>query len=263
MKKLFSFLMCAILALSLAACGGSPAPETEKTAELRAQYGFYDESAKQIKIGIKDITAEQADEVFIVLASHCGLDGAIKDVYKKNSAGNDNTYSYYWDGSAATYDIVLDGGIVSEVYNGSILVYPAPEPTDELPAESEPLTLDAAVDAAIADAGAIKDNVVVGNGVVSIYLKCADNLTLSGVRRSASTEARDILESLQGYEEITRIALFWTFPLIDAYGNETEENVMKIQFEKETLQKINFDNFDWSNFPDIADDYFEHAALSK
>lgn len=125
------------------------------------------------------------------------------------------------------------------------------------------MTIDAAVDSAIEEAGATKDNVIIGNGVVSIYLKGADNFTNNMVRNGMFIEARDILKVLQGREEITKIALFWSLPLIDKLGNAKEDTVMKIQLEKDTLQSINFDKFDWNNFPDIADDYFEHAALSQ
>lgn len=312
MKRLMYSLVCAAVLLGLAACGGSPAPETAKAAELRAQYDFYDKSVKEIVSGMS-VTAEQADDIFVILTS-CGLDGAIRNVYKNNSAG-DNTYSYYWEGSASTYDTVLNGGVVSEVLNewGNV-IYPPERSTETLNAEAvgnvtalieglsadssrsdyeaaqaaydflsnslkkqipenlveslsvyglSTMTLESAVDSAIESAVATKDNVLIENGIVSIYLKGSDNFTNNMIRGGMLMEAADILEYLQPRSDIDRIALFWSFPLVDVRGNTSEETVMIIQFERDNWQSINFEGFDRDNFAVVADDYFEHAALSN
>ncbi len=134
------------------------------------------------------------------------------------------------------------------------------------------MTTETAVESAIENARAQKDKVSITEHagtedeldvIVSVYLKGSDNLTTNMVRTGMLIEACDILKYLQARSEISRIALFWSLPLVDVYGNTSEDVVMKIQLEKETFQKINFDSFDWNNFSDIADDYFEHPALLK
>ena len=75
-------------------------------------------------------------------------------------------------------------------------------------------------------------------------------------------QAADILESLQSRDDIGRVTLFWAFPLVDAYGNTSTETVMKATFYKDTISKINFDNFDYNNIPVICDDFYQHAALN-
>lgn len=37
---------------------------------------------------------------------------------------------------------------------------------------------------------------------------------------------------------------------------------MKATFYKDTISKINFDNFDYNNIPVICDDFYQHAALN-
>lgn len=50
---------------------------------------------------------------------------------------------------------------------------------------------------------------------------------------------------------------------MDQYGNEKKDNVMKITLNRETLDKINYDNFLHNNLPKVANQYWEHPALSK
>lgn len=315
MKKVLSFLMCAILALSLAACGGVLVDlDTPKSAELKGQYDFYEKSVTNIRTGMS-LTPEQSDEVFIALVSV----GADTEIYSSGKvAGKDSTYSVNWSGSVGSREVDITDGVVTEIRNGVDVLYPLERSTalinaqavetvtgliEGLTADSSradyeaaqsaydalsetllhnlkkeipknlveklseynlfTMTLESAVEAAIEEAGAKKDKVVSANGIVSIYLKGSDNLTNNMIRDGMLIEANNILEYLQPRSDISRIALFWTLPLVDTFGNTAEDTVMKIQLEKDTLDKINFDDFDWNKYPDIADDYFEHAALSK
>jgi hypothetical protein len=81
------------------------------------------------------------------------------------------------------------------------------------------------------------------------------------LRDAMFSDAQTILECLQVRDDIGRIALFFSQPLIDSYGNVEDKTVIKIQLEKETFQKINFEYFNRNKFPDIADDYYEHAIF--
>jgi|GEM_PF-1916413 len=131
------------------------------------------------------------------------------------------------------------------------------------------MTIAAAVDSAIEAARADVESVKINENkekedgeIILIYLKGKDNFTVNMIRDGMLLQARDILAYLHGRNDISEICIFWSLPLTDAYGNTTESNVMKLALEKDSLQRINFDNFDWNNFPDIADSYYEHAALS-
>lgn len=59
------------------------------------------------------------------------------------------------------------------------------------------------------------------------------------------------------------IAITVTFPLIDAFGNTSEQPVMRVRLTRATLEKINFDGFLIDNLPGIADYYWQHPAISK
>ena len=52
-----------------------------------------------------------------------------------------------------------------------------------------------------------------------------------------------------------------TYPLIDKYGNATEEIVIKASYSNETRQKLNFDNLIFNNIDTAADEWWMHAAL--
>lgn len=132
---------------------------------------------------------------------------------------------------------------------------------------TKPATLEEKIDDAIIKARGEKEDVKVLDNVnggknIEITLKGKDNLTTNMIRTGMLIQAKEILEELQPLEEITQVCLFWTFPLVDVYGNEKTDTVMKILIKKETLKKINFENFDWNKFPTIADDYHESAALT-
>lgn len=110
----------------------------------------------------------------------------------------------------------------------------------------------------------INDNLGTGSGkVVLLYLKGSDNLTNKMIKTGMLMDTKDILQTLQPRDDISEITFFWSFPLVDAYGNTSEDTIMKINISKETLDKINFERFDYNSIPDIADDYFEHTALSQ
>ncbi len=260
----------AALALSLSACSGAEI-STAKSDELKSQYSYYEKSVKEISQKM-NVTPEQADEIFLVLVNNCGLDGEIKSIY---TTDNDATYSYYWEGSAKTQEITIENGVVSEVRYLSEVLYPVesvdnsdnPTETQE-PDSTTELSLETAVDSAIESAHAEKDRVTInddlgtGNGkIVLIYLKAQDNLTNNMMITGMLMEARDILQALQGRDDVSEITMFWSYPLIDASGNTEESTIYKVNVAKTTLDEINFDRFDYKSIPDIADDFFEHPTL--
>ena len=158
-----------------------------------------------------------------------------------------------------------------EVAQNSLISEPAPEQTLIKPSESkpkptpEPTTIEALVDSAIEKAGAEKEGVQINDGsegkIVQINLKGKSNLTVNLMRTGMHSEAAGILKQLQGVDELSVVSIYWSLPMADAFGNTSDDIVMGIIFGKETLGKINFDNFIYSNIPIIADKYIEHPAF--
>lgn len=101
------------------------------------------------------------------------------------------------------------------------------------------------------------------NTEVDIYLKTQVGLSNSGTVSSMHLDAQRILEQLQNRSDIDTIVLSWDMQSTDVYGNSKDINVMVITISKETLNKINFDNFNIENFPDVADEYYLAAQLKQ
>lgn len=57
------------------------------------------------------------------------------------------------------------------------------------------------------------------------------------------------------------IAVNWSVPLVDKYGNEEYGVVLQLEFKPETLAKMNFGNIATKNLRDVADIYGEHPAI--
>ena len=136
-RKTFPVILAAALLLS--GCGATVDLNTPKSAELKQEYSYYQNSVDKIRTEMK-VTPEEADDIFIVLTD-CGVDSEINYVIQKPST--DNCFSVWSSGSE--YVTTLSGTAVESVsLNGSVL-YPAsiadtetppqevsPEPTDKV-----------------------------------------------------------------------------------------------------------------------------------
>lgn len=101
------------------------------------------------------------------------------------------------------------------------------------------------------------------NGFLEITAAGSDNLTNNMVKDGMWIDATDTLKDLKDVVAIKDVAFSITLPMVDKFGNESQSVVMKINLTQATLKKINWNNFTFSNLPDIADSYWEHPALSK
>lgn len=112
MKKI-SFVLSFLICLLLCSCGSS----TPKSAELTEKYDFYKSSISGLKTAT-GVTAEEADELFIVLASECGVDSFF--TVTKNTSGGFYNVNY----GLNTLEVYLDENTISEVYNKKDKIYP-------------------------------------------------------------------------------------------------------------------------------------------
>ncbi|OKO50511.1 hypothetical protein ABH17_029365 (plasmid) [Bacillus toyonensis] len=72
-----------------------------------------------------------------------------------------------------------------------------------------------------------------------------------------------ILKDLNKEKEISEITFIYKYPMVDPNGNEKKDTVMKITLNRETLDKINFDNLLHDNLPKIANKYWEHPDFNR
>ncbi|MGN5653440.1 hypothetical protein [Bacillus sp. Brlt_9] len=99
--------------------------------------------------------------------------------------------------------------------------------------------------------------------IVLLTAEAKENVSANYTKKGMWIATISILKDLKNEKNISEIAFFYTYPLVDQYGNEKKDNVMKITFNRETLDKINYDNFLHNNLPKVANQYWEHPALSK
>ena len=102
------------------------------------------------------------------------------------------------------------------------------------------------------------------NDAFEIVLNGDDNFTTNMMRTGMLSKSADVFEEVSKYEDVTTkdLSIGWMMTLVDQYGNENEQRVLNIRLSKETLAKINWDNFNYDNFENIAETYFIHPALT-
>ena len=89
-----------------------------------------------------------------------------------------------------------------------------------------------------------------------------DNLTANMVRGGARIDIRDILEVIaDGSEPYTSVFLRGTFAMVDRLGNASESPVVEATYTKETIDRINLENFLTDNVYVIAEDTDLHPEF--
>jgi hypothetical protein len=89
-----------------------------------------------------------------------------------------------------------------------------------------------------------------------------ENLTEGLTKDSARVEAVDILKAISDWGASYRsIRIEGTYPLVDEFGNATEETVVEAVYRRRTVQQINFGGFDFKNAFEIADFAQVHPAF--
>ena len=101
------------------------------------------------------------------------------------------------------------------------------------------------------------------NGVLTVQALGHDNFTEAMIKKGMWMDVHDSLKDLKDNQDIKTITVSVLFPMQDAYGNSSDDAVMKMTFGPETRSKINWENFTWSGIPKIAEDYWEHPYFRK
>mgnify|MGYP001316291473 FL=1 len=63
--------------------------------------------------------------------------------------------------------------------------------------------------------------------------------------------------------DINKLVLTWIFPAVDAKGNNMKGTFLNVSMTRETADSINWDNFNHSNLPEVADAYVETPLLTQ
>ncbi|MBH0359015.1 hypothetical protein [Bacillus toyonensis] len=89
------------------------------------------------------------------------------------------------------------------------------------------------------------------------------NLTNATDKILVWNDTTNILKELSKEKEIQKIIFVWKAELTDTYGNKKTDPVVKMNIDRETIDKINFDNFLYKNLPTVVSDYWQHPAIAK
>ncbi|WP_033827757.1 hypothetical protein [Bacillus andreraoultii] len=91
----------------------------------------------------------------------------------------------------------------------------------------------------------------------------ADSSSFGNTKFKILMNSAKISEKIFKDEQVSQFILLWDLPLVDAYGNVDNALVARIVLSKDTANLINWENLNYERLPEIADEYFEHNALSK
>lgn len=95
---------------------------------------------------------------------------------------------------------------------------------------------------------------------VGITSKLSGGWNEKTMRDSFYNDVVAVVSGLQN-EEFDRLVFDATADMQDEYGNVKEMKVLTVNLTKETVDKINFENFQSRNLPNVADAIFVHPAF--
>lgn len=101
---------------------------------------------------------------------------------------------------------------------------------------------------------------------VHVELMGKENLTTNMTVTSMRLAIREVLYTVKNLNlKFSNVGVSVKYPLTDQYGNSNDEFVIKSNFGAETIDKLNKDKnkLETDNLPVIADEWWEHPALSK
>lgn len=102
-----------------------------------------------------------------------------------------------------------------------------------------------------------------GTKLITVKIKASDNLTNNLMRVGIQDESTKMLEKFTQEKKISSVLFLWTFDLQDSYGNSKEDTITKIVVNRDVMDKINYKDFLYSDLPTVANQYWEHPAMSK
>ncbi len=102
--------------------------------------------------------------------------------------------------------------------------------------------------------------------ILFVTFSINDNLTEGFIVTGIQSDITDILKTVTqsrlvpGLQSIT---VSGTFVLADQFGNKSEDLVIRATYSRATLDKINWDNFLYTNILNIADDLYVQQDLQR
>ncbi len=99
---------------------------------------------------------------------------------------------------------------------------------------------------------------------ISVQFAINDNLTENLIIFGAKEDVLKIIKTVHDSSlDYSAVGVVGTFSMQDAYGNVTEDKVVRLDYDKATIDKINWDNFLSDNVYTIADLNLTNALFNK
>ncbi|MEH7457712.1 hypothetical protein V7183_10865 [Bacillus sp. JJ1127] len=99
--------------------------------------------------------------------------------------------------------------------------------------------------------------------IVLLKLKAKESITKNMSKKGMWMDTKQMLEAFAKKQEITQVVWFWEAPLTDASGNKEQGTIMKITYDRQAIDKIDFKHFVYKDVPTTATEYWQHQALEK
>ena len=98
------------------------------------------------------------------------------------------------------------------------------------------------------------------SGNVRIVMKKIP-LSQNTYKKQLLNDSQQILQKLSGLKDVSYVNLEWQGKLIDQNGNSEWKPVMRINVEKETLDKTNWEDLNENDIENVADDYWQNEIF--
>ncbi|KYG89586.1 hypothetical protein A0U40_12415 [[Bacillus] sp. KCTC 13219] len=99
------------------------------------------------------------------------------------------------------------------------------------------------------------------NKVLTIKAKGKEGWTEESIRLNFYEDSTAVYREVSKDNRITSAHITLTFPMKDVYGNVTDDDVMITWMSRETMEKINWNNFNYRNLLDVVDGKTMHPQF--
>ncbi len=97
--------------------------------------------------------------------------------------------------------------------------------------------------------------------MIELVLKADENLTTTLTKRGMVSRTKDLTEQFfNSLDSLKELDVFWQLELVDNYGNSSFSDVMDFSIDRETAEKINWENITNDNFEGLTK-VWEHNAI--
>jgi hypothetical protein len=62
-------------------------------------------------------------------------------------------------------------------------------------------------------------------------------------------------------KKVNEVVVFWDADVVDKYGKESVGTLAKVGLTKNVAKKIQWDSFDYTQYPNITDNYYMSKLL--